>query len=83
MKKESSDVGRTQGRKRFSGPIARQRKHIFALILEMVELCDANAPQKMEEFKGLYQKNKKKQKQKKRGEKLVNGRMAGVVTHSG
>jgi hypothetical protein len=42
----------------------------------MVELCDANAPQKMEEFKGLYQKKRGKNK-------LANGRMAGVVTHSG
>jgi hypothetical protein len=38
----------------------------------MVKLCDANAPQKMEEFKGLNQKKRKKTK-------LANGRMVGAV----
>jgi hypothetical protein len=42
----------------------------------MVKLCDANAPQKMEEFKGLNQKKRKKTK-------LANGRMVGAVMHSG
>jgi hypothetical protein len=41
----------------------------------MVELCDANAPQKMEEFKGLYQRKREKTE-------LANGRMARAVTYS-